>query len=395
MGILPALLKITFFAVAIPTTIYFSVLGLLVTVPALQNHVFYLHRVTLTWFRDLNVPESFGFLPNQVTPFPIRTADGETLHAWHVLPLDLYRHHQRELLAQPSGFAPDISSRLNFQLLRDDPDARLVIYFHGTAGTLGSGWRPDSYRALYSAAPEKIHILTADYRGYGRSSGTPSEEGLLLDAIAITEWAIKVAGIPASRIVVFAQSLGTAVAISTVRHFAIQSPPVSFAGLVLVASFPDVATLLGTYRVAGVIPVLSPLSRLPRLLGFFTGFLTNTWRSDHRIAEFVRRSEKYHVTFIHAADDADIPYIHTEDLYWHAVNATTTTGMSYEELEQEKAMKRTDLGPGGSVMEWQTSKGVIREEIPKYGVHDRVMAYPVTALAVLRAFQDADPEFAN
>jgi abhydrolase domain-containing protein 12 len=58
-------------------------------------------------------------------------------------------------------------------LLRDDSEARLILYFYGTSGTLASGWRPESYRALYSGAPHNIHILTFDYRGYGLSTATP------------------------------------------------------------------------------------------------------------------------------------------------------------------------------------------------------------------------------
>lgn len=394
-----ALFKLAALSVAIPSTIYLGILGLLIAFPTIQTHVFYLHRLSLTWFKDLNVPEAFGYLPGQVTPFSIETADGENLHAWHVLPLGAYRRNQQEILAEPTGFTPDVTSKRAFQLLRDDPESRLVIYLHGTAGCLASGWRPDSYRALYAGAPDKIHVLAADYRGYGFSTGTPSEEGLLLDAIAIADWAMNVANIPPSRIVLFGQSLGTAVATSLARHFASQSPPVGFSGIVLVASFSDVATLTATYRIGGVVPVLSPLAKIPPLLTFFTSYLRSTWMSKDRIAEFIRRSEseaatgKYHVTFIHAEDDTDIGCLHSDVMFWHAVNATTPMGISFAELERVKGLKRRDMGSGGWVVEWPASKGVIRLEMLKYGVHDKLMAYPVTSVAVMRAFQAADPAF--
>jgi abhydrolase domain-containing protein 12 len=139
------LIKIAFLSITVPITIYLGILGLVATFPSLEHHTFYLHRVTLTWFKELNIPEHFGFLHNQVTTFSIPTSDGVTLHAWHVLPLGLYRKHESEILAQPSGFTHDITSRLNFELLRDDPEARLVLYLHGTAGTMASGRRPDNY----------------------------------------------------------------------------------------------------------------------------------------------------------------------------------------------------------------------------------------------------------
>jgi abhydrolase domain-containing protein 12 len=393
------LLKSTIATVVIPASVYLGIVSLIIATPSLQNHALYLHRVTLTWFKDLNIPETFGFLHNQVTPFFIQTTDGETLHAWHVLPLTSYRRHEKELLAQPPGPALDFSSRLSFRLLRDDPDSRLAIYLHGTAGCMGSGYRPDAYRALYSAAPDKVHVLTVDYRGFGLSTGTPSEEGLLLDAIALTKWAMEVARIPASRIVIFAQSLGTAVAISLIDNLAAQEPPVSFAGAVLVAPFSDAKTLTATFRIGGIIPVMSPLSLFPPLLAFFNGFMKSTWLSKDRIAKFVKRCEsedsinKYQLTLIHAQDDTTITCSHSEVLYWYAVNATTPLGISNEELEREKALNKMDLGQGGWTVEWNTKKGVIRQEMLKYGSHDKLGAYPSIAMAVFRTFQNVDPTF--
>jgi abhydrolase domain-containing protein 12 len=219
----------------------------LLTVPTLQDHVIFLHKITLTWFQDVNVPEQWGFLRNQVTPFNIKTPDGETLHAWHILPLETYRKHQKELREEPVGLCADIESRLSFKLLKEDPTVQLVIYFHGAAGTLGSGWRPQSYRAL-SATSSNVHILVIDYRGFGTSTGWPSEAGLITDGLTLARFAMEKAGIPPERTVIFAQSIGTAVAVAVTHHFALQSPPVLYAGTVLVAPFADVASLTRTYR---------------------------------------------------------------------------------------------------------------------------------------------------
>ena len=67
--------------------IYAMFLGLHTT-GYFQAHVVYLHRIQLTWCLDLNVPEQFDFLRNQVTSFEIPTPDNEILHAWHILPVD-------------------------------------------------------------------------------------------------------------------------------------------------------------------------------------------------------------------------------------------------------------------------------------------------------------------
>lgn len=377
---------------------YFLFLGLL-AIPFFQDQVIYLHSVTLTWFKDVSIPEQWGFLRNQVTPFILNTPDGETLHAWHILPLELYRRHEGELVQEPEGIAVDIKSRVGFRLLRDNPHALLVLYLHGAAGTLGSGWRPPSYRAMYAGAPDRIHTVAIDYRGFGSSSGYPSERGLLTDAITLAEWAMKEAGIPPSRIVIFGQSLGTAVGAALLHHFANSSNPTLFAGAVFVAPFADVELLTATYRIAGTIPLLGPLAPFPRLLAFFNTFIISKWPSKDKIAAFVRACEnmpgqglKYHITIIHAEDDYDIPWSHSDQLFWHAVSAARPGGISYDELEEEKQQTRTVLGPAGWAVEHRTTKGIIREEIAKWGLHDRIMSYPIVSLAVLRAFQSRNSE---
>lgn len=388
------LIKYTSLTVAISVGLYAGLLGLLTT-SSFQAHAVYLHKIQMTWFKDLDVPESFGFLCNQATPFSIKSSTGGLLYAWHILPVELYRQHEQALIAEPSGFASEFTSHLAFKLLRDDPDARLIIHMHGAGGTVGSGYRVPNYRALSAGQPKKIHVLTFDYRGFGRSPGTPSERGLCLDAIAVVEWAIEVAGIPPSRILIFSQSLGTAVTLAVSEHYALQSPPIVFAGAILVAPFVDVATLVATYRIAGSIPLLSPLARFPLLFNYLNTFIKDKWLSKDRIATYIRANEangeKYRLTMIHAVDDYDIPSHHTEAVYWHAINAAVPRGITYDELEEAKLESRKFLGAAGTVMEWRTQVGVIREEILQTGLHDVVMGNPVISIAVMRMLAAADP----
>ena len=363
-------LKYVSFSAALLVGLYAGLLGLL-TNQSFQAHVVYLHKIQMTWFKDLDVPESFGFLRNQVTPFAVKSPDGEQLYAWHILPIELYRQHESALTAERSGFVSDITSRYAFELLRDDPDAKMIIHMHGAAGTVGSGYRVPNYRALSAGQPNKIHVLTFDYRGFGRSLGTPTEQGLISDALAIVDWAMKVAGIPSSRILIFGQSLGTAVSLAISEHFALQSPPVLFAGTVLVAPFVDVATLVATYRVAGTIPILSPLARFPALFGYLRTFIRDQWSSKDRIASYIRANEangeRYSLTLIHAEDDYDIPWQHTNIMFWHAIDATIAQGIRYDELNSRKKDLKLDLGAAGSTVEWRTKNGIIREEILKTG----------------------------
>lgn len=210
-----------------------------------------------------------------MSPFTLTTPDQVTLHAWHILPLELYKKHEEELLSEPQGVSSDITKRLSFRLLRDDPDALLVLYLHGAASTLGSGWRPPSYRVMSSGAPHRIDTVAFDYQGFGSSTGSPSVHGLLTDALTLADWAIRDAGIPPERIVVFGQSIGTAVGISLAYHLATRPDPILFVGLVLVAPFADVELLTATSRVAGTAPLLGPLPPFPRLLAFFNRFIVS------------------------------------------------------------------------------------------------------------------------
>ncbi|KAK5206602.1 hypothetical protein LTR47_010811 [Exophiala xenobiotica] len=399
-----AFLKPLVITIAASATLYLTFLGLL-TIRSLQDHVIYLHRVTLTWFQDVNVPEHWGFLRNQVTPFYLITPDGETLHTWHILPLETYRRNEKALRGEPTGLCQDIKERLAFKLLRDNPSSQLVIYLHGAAGTLGSGWRPQSYRAI-SAAAQNVHILAIDYRGFGSSTGWPSEPGLLTDALTLVDFAMKTAGIRPGRIVVFGQSLGTGVSIALAHQLAIQDPPVLFAGMVLVAPFANVELLTQTYSVAGTIPLLSPVAKIPHALAFLNKFIVSKWPSKDKLAALIRhcettlksgqrRQNKYDVTLIHAEDDYDIPWVHSEIVFWHAVNAMRepNNSLSFDGLEEIKAKEKLELGAGGWEMDWRGKGGVVREQIVKHGLHDRIMSYPIVSLAVARAFHSQDTSY--
>lgn len=64
---------------------------------------------------------------NQVTPFTLTTPDQESIYAWHILPLPLYYKNEEKLAAQQSGLSEDITTTEAFQMLKNDPDAKLVI----------------------------------------------------------------------------------------------------------------------------------------------------------------------------------------------------------------------------------------------------------------------------
>jgi abhydrolase domain-containing protein 12 len=63
----------------------------------------------------------------QVSPFNIKTLDGEQLFAWHVLPLALYAKHEEELLQESEKASGVFTDSIAFKLLVEDPNSRLII----------------------------------------------------------------------------------------------------------------------------------------------------------------------------------------------------------------------------------------------------------------------------
>lgn len=334
------------------------------TTPFIQKHALYAHKLHTGYFEDISKPQRWGFAKNQVTPFNFSTPDNETLYAWHIMPLGLYAQHDAAMRAQPSGIAEDITKTKAFKLLTEDPQARLIISFHGNAGSVAQGWRPDIYRSLSDGSTSSIHILAPDYRGFGYSTGSPSESGLIMDGIATVNWALNVAKIPSDRIVIIGHSLGTAVTAATVEHFAKEG--VSFAGVIVIAPFSDLPTLLTRYAPGGLIPLLHPIEWFKGIHERFPSWIHDKWPSAERLANFVKIGGRVRLFIIHARDDYEIPYTHSDTIFAAVANATTP-GVDVEVFEAMKQKTTVDLGDGASISTWKTEGKLIQEIIVSYG----------------------------
>lgn len=104
----------------------------------------------------------------------------------------------------------------------------VLLWCHGNAGNIIH--RLENLALLYRAG---LSVFLFDYRGYGRSGGKPSEEGLYQDAFAAYAYLTRTRGIRSDYVVLFGRSLGAAVA-GTVAS---QRPS---AGLILESPFPSV-----------------------------------------------------------------------------------------------------------------------------------------------------------
>jgi uncharacterized protein len=110
----------------------------------------------------------------------------------------------------------------------DGPARGHVLHFHGNAGNVSH--RIDEAALLAAAG---LDVLLFDYRGYGRSTGSPGEEGTYRDARAARAVLLRQAGVDQGRIFYLGESLGGAVAV----HLAGEAPP---RGLILRSTFTSV-----------------------------------------------------------------------------------------------------------------------------------------------------------
>ncbi len=152
----------------------FLTVGLLLLAGVLLLAILVLRQDRLLYFPTANfaaTPEAFGLRSEELS---ILAEDGVRLHGWWI---------------------------------RGD-GRRALLFFHGNAGNIGD--RLDRARILN--ARFGLDIFLVDYRGFGRSEGSASEDGLYLDARAVyREAAAK--GFAPGQILVFGESLGSAVAI--------------------------------------------------------------------------------------------------------------------------------------------------------------------------------------
>ncbi|KAL8826159.1 MAG: hypothetical protein Q9170_007511 [Blastenia crenularia] len=284
------------------------------------------------WWQDPNTPEQFGFLKNQVQPFNIVTPDGETLYTWHVVPIAKYIANE-DFLINDDTDAKAFNSTVAFDLLSKDPN---------------------------------------------------NEQGLIVDGVAAVQWAMDVAKIPPQRIALVGASLGTAVATAVAEQFSRVSQ-IDFAGVVLVATFSDVPALLLTYSIGGFIPILSPLRPYPALQKLFLGYLKDTWQTSSRLASLVRLSRTVNLHLIHSKNDFEIPWKHTEGLFYTSANATSLSGLSNKQIDGVKLRK--DLGHDESIESWNADGAKkISKHIVRYGGHNRVATYPHVARAIQEIF---------
>ncbi|BFZ63135.1 hypothetical protein YB2330_004255 [Saitoella coloradoensis] len=367
---------------------------LCLTSPPLQRNLLYLHRAKPFWAADLTKPELYGFAKGRVRPFHIQTPDNERIFAWHVLPFNLYSKHREELEAPGYDYAK------HTVLLRSDPEARVVIYMHGTAGTIAAtDNRLNTYRT-WSLLPGNVHVLTIDYRGFGLSTGEPTEDGLITDGVTAVQWAMD-NGVTPDRIAVVGQSLGSAVSIAVANELASQGTYIR--ALLPICGFASLTQIITTYRLVGVVPILSPLRVYPLIQKFIiNNFLYEKWDSATRLRSFAdkTRGKDVSITIMHSVYDMDIPYASSRLLFQSAITGSLHVGQDMTsamddmdptvapDFAKDLVDKRT-IGSGGSVYTFKGGEGEKEGRIQyvelDWGGHNRMQKADSVLMALGKA----------
>jgi fermentation-respiration switch protein FrsA (DUF1100 family) len=112
-----------------------------------------------------------------------------------------------------------------------------LLFCHGNAGNVSH--RLENVHYLVQMG---FQVLLFDYRGYGHSTGEPSEEGLYLDAAAAWAYLVQRGDTVGAPQIIFGRSLGGAVAVELATRVAtsgLDSPD----GLVIESTFTSIRTL--------------------------------------------------------------------------------------------------------------------------------------------------------
>lgn len=193
---------------------------------------------------------------------------------------------ERGLAYEPVTLGTEDGLRLDAWWVPARTSRGALLFLHGNAGNISH--RLDSIEQFHRLG---LSVLILDYRGYGRSEGSPSEAGTAHDARAGWHWLRETAGLSPGEIVLFGRSLGAAVAANLARELKDEARP---AALILESAFRSVPEL--AQRLYPILPA--------RWLSRF----------DYDTAAYVAESEAP-VLVIHSREDDIIPFAEGEAVH--------------------------------------------------------------------------------
>lgn len=175
-----------------------------------------------------------------------------------------------------------------------------LLFCHANAGNIGL--RIPNFEHIIKKL--KVNVFALDYRGFGQSEGTPSEEGLIEDALSAWRWLKKeseAGRIDPERLFVFGRSLGGAVAIALAAELQQLAQGPSPKGLILENTFTSISDVVNA-----LFPLLAFESLKKR-------FLRIRWESIQRVQDL-----EVPMLFLTGEKDEMIPPSHSRMLHARA-----------------------------------------------------------------------------
>ncbi|XP_054469482.1 lysophosphatidylserine lipase ABHD12-like [Anoplopoma fimbria] len=244
--------------------------------PWIMGHVIFCHLLRLPYFVDLGRPEA---VLNHTCNFYLNTEEGVSVGVWHTLPASQW---DEAMGRSPEWYRETLG------------DGRpVIIYLHGNAGTRAKHQRVELMKILSAAG---YHVLSLDYRGFGDSTGEPTEAGMTSDALFLYHWVKKRSrGGP---VVLWGHSIGSGVATNTAVKIQEQGSAVD--ALILEAPFTTIGEVVVNYPIAKIYTFFPGFDRLLRNLVEMNNIV---FASDKNVKTLTSP-----LLILHSEDDDVVPY---------------------------------------------------------------------------------------
>ncbi|XP_035460997.2 monoacylglycerol lipase ABHD12-like [Scophthalmus maximus] len=270
--------------------VFILVLFSLRILPELIQHFVHTHRIRVPFFVDLSQPADLSL--NHTINMYLTSEEGISLGVWHTVPESRWKEAQGKDLAWYQNTFSD--------------GRPVFIYLHGNTGTRANTHRVGVAKVLSALG---YHVLVPDYRGFGDSTGEPTEAGLTTDALYLYNWVKARSG--NSLVVVWGHSLGSGVATNSAVKLIEQG--VSLDGVILEGAFNSAR---------------EPLTHHPFTWYYWkfpgTGYLfPEPWAENKLVfpSEENLKKMRSRILFLHSEDDHLVPIQVVQQMYKVAVSA--------------------------------------------------------------------------
>uniref|UniRef100_A0A914WQA8 Serine aminopeptidase S33 domain-containing protein n=1 Tax=Plectus sambesii TaxID=2011161 RepID=A0A914WQA8_9BILA len=258
---------------------YLVVPALIYLAPGAMQHVFFLNFVKLpfTDYKNLTAHN----ITSKGRNFYLEAND-VTLGLWHVLP--------RTVSDRLAGTTPTDEE---LEMTLHSENFPVIVYLHGNSFDRTGDHRCRLYNVLSAL---DFHVIAVDYRGYGDSTGIPTENGIIQDANEAYQYALRMSG--ENSVYIWGHSMGTGVATKAAMDVSEQGkPPV---GLILESPFNNLRDVVFNH------PFTLPFRWMPWFDRIFVHPMQSSgldMRTDERIVKV-----NCPILILHAEDDHIIPH---------------------------------------------------------------------------------------